>query len=98
MDEQKSCQDCSTKNSCQDVYCEIGKKKGQSIVIKAVTALLLPMLVFITTLVATEKILKTQLNIENKEMQTIIVFLTAIAVTAIAVIIIKVINKKTNNE
>ncbi|MCK5226334.1 MAG: hypothetical protein KAQ89_06410 [Planctomycetes bacterium] len=94
MEQQKSCENCSTKNSCQDVYCEIGKKKGPSIVIKAVTALLLPMLVFIATLVATEKILKTQLNIENKEIQTIVAFLAAIVVTAIAVVIIKVINKK----
>ncbi|MCK4913114.1 MAG: hypothetical protein KAS69_00765 [Planctomycetes bacterium] len=92
MEQQKSCENCSTKNSCQDVYCEIGKKKGPSIVIKAVTALLLPMLVFIATLVAAEKILKTK--IESQEIQTIIVFLTAIIITLAVVMIIKVINKK----
>ena len=92
MDTQKACENCSTKNSCQDVYCEIGKKKGPSIVIKAVTALLLPMLVFIATLVAAEKILKTK--IESQEIQTIIVFLTAIIITLAVVMIIKVINKK----
>ena len=92
MEQQKSCENCSTKNSCQDVYCEIGKKKGPSIVIKAVTALLLPLLVFIATLVAAEKILKTK--IESQEIQTIIVFLTAIIIKLAVVMIIKVINKK----
>ena len=57
MAEQKYCQDCIQKHNCQQIYEKLANTKGRSVVFKAVAAFLLPILVFIITLVIFEKIL-----------------------------------------
>ena len=53
--------------------------KSPSVVIKVVFAFLLPLVVFIAALVASEKILAGIIN--SKEAQTVLSFLLALAVT-----------------
>jgi hypothetical protein len=92
MTQQKFCQDCDQKHDCQEVYQQLGKTKGPSVVCKVVVAFLLPLMVFIASLAASEKILAGIIN--SKEAQTVLSFLLALAVTSVSILIIKAINRK----
>ncbi len=88
MDEQEFCQECNQRNKCQDVYRQLGNNKSPSVVFKVVIAFLLPLIVFIAALIASEKILAEIIN--SKEAQTVLSFLLALAVTSVSILIIKV--------
>ena len=92
MREQRFCQDCKQKNDCQEAYQQLGKAKGPSVVPKVVFAFLLPLIVFIVSLAASEKILSKTVN--TKQMLTVFSLLTATAVTFACILTIKAINKK----
>jgi len=92
MTQQKFCQDCSQKHNCQEVYRQLGNSKGSSVVFKTVVAFLLPLLVFIAVLAASEKILAKAIN--SKEVQTVLSFLLALTVASAVVLVTKAMNKK----
>jgi hypothetical protein len=94
MAQQKSCQECNQKHRCQEIYQQLGKAQGPSVVFKAVVAFLLPISIFIASLAAFEKILAGTTDI--KELRIALNFLLALLVTLAAVLIIKVINKHFN--
>jgi len=91
MAELKSCQECDQKHKCQEIYQQLGKAQGPSVVFKAVVAFLLPILIFIASLAAFEGILVRITDI--KELRIALDFLLALSVTLAMVLIIKVINK-----
>jgi len=91
MDQLKFCQECNQRNKCQETYQQLGKAEGSSVTFKVVAAFLIPILVFITSLVIFEHILAGM--IETKELRIAFDFLLAMAVTLAVVLIIKVINK-----
>lgn len=70
----------------------MGNTKNPSVVFKVVIAFLVPMIVFIASLVIFDHILAKVMN--NKEAQTALSFLLALSVTFVAVLVIKAINKK----
>ena len=92
MDEQKFCQECGQRHECREVYQKLGNTKGPSVVLKAVVAFLLPILVFIGSLAASEKILSGIIN--SKEAQTVLSFLLALAVTFVCIFVLKAINRQ----
>ena len=92
MREQKFCQECNQKQNCQELYRQLGEAKGPSVVPKVVFAFLLPLIVFIASLAASEKILSKTVN--TKQLQTIFSLLAATAVTFACILTIKAINKK----
>jgi len=92
MSQQKFCQNCDQRNKCQDVYQQLGKAKGPSVALKVVAAFLLPLVVFIASLVAFERILAGV--IDTKGSQTVLGFLLALSAALICVLIIKAINKR----
>ena len=92
MAQQKFCQDCSQRHDCRDVYQQLGKAEGPSVVFKVVAAFLVPMVVFITSLVVFDHILAKVIN--RKEAQTALSFLLALSATAVCILIIKVINRQ----
>jgi len=96
MAEQEFCQECNQRNKCQDVYRQLGSTKSSSVALKAVIAFLLPLIVFIAALVASEKILAGIIN--SKEAQTALSFLLALAVTSVSILIIKVINRQLSKD
>ena len=96
MVKQELCQSCFYKNDCQKVYEHLGKAEGPAIAWKAVTAFLIPLLVFITGLSVFEWIWDDLL--ENKEFQTAISFLLALFVTAVLILTIKKTSKKFNKD
>jgi hypothetical protein len=55
MDQQ--CKNCGQKDSCKEVFKELGSLKKPSILLKVVQAFLLPLIFFIIALAAAEKVL-----------------------------------------
>jgi len=92
MDEQKFCQECNQKHDCREVYRQLGNNKSPSVAFKVVIAFLLPLVVFITALAASEKILSVIIN--SKEAQTVLSLLLALAVTFVCIFVLKAINRQ----
>jgi len=86
------CQGCSHRQDCQKIYQNLSNYKGSSIVLKVIVAFLLPIMVFIASLAAFERILAEAIDI--KELRTALSFLLALLVTFAVMLIIKVINGK----
>jgi len=57
MSQQKLCQECNQRHQCQEVYRQLGKAQGPSVVFKVIVAFLLPLVVFIAALAIFEEIL-----------------------------------------
>lgn len=92
MFQQKFCQECNQKRNCKEVYQQLGKAGGPSVVIKTIVAFLLPLVVFIAALAIFKAILAGIIN--SKEAQTALSFLLALSVTFVAVLVIKMIGKQ----
>jgi len=92
MDELKFCQQCNQRHKCQEVYRQLGKTEGPSVVFKVVVAFLLPLVVFIGALAAFEGILAGAIN--SKEMRTALSFLLALPVTFVCIFVLKAINRQ----
>ena len=88
MIQQRFCQQCSQRHNCQDVYKRFGNSKGPSIVSKVVAAFLLPLLVFIISLAAFERILAETVSAEW--LRTALAFLSAASVTFVLILVVKV--------
>ncbi len=91
MDEQKVCQGCNYKSRCQEVYEKLGKIHGQSVVLKVLAAFLLPIVVFIGCLAASDRILAEVIH--SKGAQTVVGLLLALLATCICILITRLINK-----
>lgn len=83
----KFCRECSQKHHCQDIYQQIGKTEGPSVAFKAIIAFLLPIMVFIVSLVISERILIKVIDI--KRLRIALDFLLALSVTLAIVLINK---------
>ena len=92
MAQEKFCQDCNQKHDCRKIYEQLGNVKGPSVVFKVIVAFLLPVVVFIASLVAFERILAGV--IDTKGSQTVLGFLLALSAALVCVLIIKAINKR----
>lgn len=92
MDELKFCQQCNQRHKCQEVYRQLGKTEGPSVVFKVVVAFLLPLVVFIGALAAFEGILAGAIN--SKEMRTALSFLLALSVTFVCIFVLKAISRQ----
>ncbi|MHC4544407.1 MAG: hypothetical protein ACYTDW_13815 [Planctomycetota bacterium] len=91
MAEEKFCQGCHQKHRCQEVYEHLSKIGGTPVVFKAVVAFLLPIVVFISCLVAFEWLLAELTT--SKGVQTVVGFLLALTVSGICILIVKTINR-----
>ncbi len=57
MTQQDSCDSCSQKHDCREVYNRVGNAPGPSITIDVCLAFLLPLVVFVASLAIAQKIL-----------------------------------------
>jgi len=96
MAQEKFCQECNQRHECRDVYQQLGKAEGPSVVFKVVAAFLLPLMVFIAALAASEKILAKTIN--SKEVQTALSFLLALSVTFVCIFVLKAINRQLSKD
>jgi len=92
MAQQRFCQECNQRHNCQEIYEQLGNTKSPSVALKVVAAFLLPVMVFIASLVAFERILAGV--IDTKGSQTVLGFLLALSAALVCVLIIKAINKR----
>ncbi len=92
MAEQEICHDCERMHDCKEVFLQMGGNGGPSIAVKVVIVFLLPILVFIISLVIFEEILAGVIS--NQRVQTVLSLLPALLVTFIFIIIVRMINKR----
>jgi hypothetical protein len=90
MNKQDFCESCNQKHTCQEAYRQLGKARGPSVVPKVVAAFLLPMVVFIASLVVFDHVLAKAIN--AKELQTALGFLLALSVTFVLILITRGVN------
>jgi len=95
MGEQKFCENCTQNHDCQKVYQQLGDIEGPSVVIKAIVAFLLPLVVFIVSLAVFQEILGNAIS--SKRMQTALSLLSALLVTFVCILIVRVINRTRTN-
>jgi len=94
MVQQKFCRECNQRHNCQKIYEQLGNTKSPSVALKIVAAFLLPVMVFIASLVAFEKILAGV--IDTKGLQTVFSVLLAIGAVFVCILITKAINRRFN--
>jgi hypothetical protein len=89
MDEQKFCQGCDQEHNCEKLYKKLGDVQGPSIVFEAIIAFVLPIVVFVASLIVFDKILAGAVG--SKHMQIAISCLLALLVTSVLMLGIKLI-------
>ncbi len=85
------CQGCGQRKSCLQLYRQIGRLKGPSVVSMVIVAFLLPMALFIAMIATIDRLLAKTAT--AKELSTAISFIAALAVTFIFILAIKKISK-----
>lgn len=105
MIQKEFCQDCQQQHDCREVYRRLGHATCPSIFNKVIVAFLLPLIVFIVSLAVLNKIFAaTGQNLlspsgdgipaNGGQLQTAVSFFAAILITALCVLITRIINKK----
>jgi anaerobic C4-dicarboxylate transporter len=92
MSEQEICKSCSQKATCKEVYRALGSQKGPSVGFRSFFAFLVPIVVFIVALAVFEEFLPRW--IESQLIRKLAGFIAALAVAAISVLVVRVINRK----
>jgi uncharacterized membrane protein YoaK (UPF0700 family) len=87
MTQQKSCRQCGQRYSCQDVYRHLASNDASSLVSRSIIAFLLPIAVFIVSLVVLQELLDKAIN--SKAMITALSFLLALLPVFVYLLIIK---------
>jgi len=88
MSEQEFCRYCQERHECQEIYRQLGQAKGPSVFFKVVAAFLVPLVVFIGSLVVFEVILAKLVN--SGALKTGISLALALSVTFVFISAIKV--------
>lgn len=96
MVQQKFCQECNQAHKCQEVYEQLGKAEGRSVVLKVVLAFLLPVLIFIGLLAGFERLLAGW--IDAKELRTAVSFLLAVLGTLALILGIRAANRRLSKD
>ena len=82
------CGDCAQKHDCKSIYEHLGKTQGPSIVMRVVSAFLVPLVLFIVSLAAwfetSSKLLK------NEALRTLLGILAAVAVVGLYLLILTI--------
>ncbi len=96
MTEQNICEDCNQKHDCQRIYEQLGEVEGPSVVIKVIVAFLLPLVVFIVSLAVFQEIFVRAIS--SQRLQAALSLLTALVVTFICILIIRVVNRRVGQD
>lgn len=91
-DDERFCSSCLERPNCKKIYQQLANAKGPSVALKALGAFLVPIAVFIGSLVIFQEIFAGIINDENT--LTAASFAVAAAITVIFILIVKAINSK----
>ncbi len=89
MSEQEFCRYCQERHKCREIYRQLGEAEGPSVFFKVVAAFLVPLVVFIGSLVVFEGILAKVVN--AGALKTGISLVLALSVTFVCILAIKVV-------
>jgi len=92
MQKKNLCPDCTQSHNCGKVYQQLADTKVPSIVIKAVTAFLLPIIIFIAGLALLEDIFVQYIQTEN--LRLIVCCLLAAGAAFCCVLITRAVNHR----
>jgi hypothetical protein len=81
------CDGCQQQNHCREVYAKLGQNKGPNIALKAVTAFVVPIAVFVAAALLAENLLKNK--IENASLMVLIQLATGLAAAGLVVFMIR---------
>lgn len=93
MPEDNKCQSCPERQSCKEVYRQLGQSEGPPVTLNVVIAFVLPLVIFITCLAAGLAIVK---KINQNLPAAPISLAIALLVTALYVVLASLIVKKRN--
>ncbi len=89
MSEQEFCRYCQERHKCREIYRQLGEAEGPSVFFKVVAAFLVPLVVFIGSLVVFEGILAKVVN--AGALKTGISLVLALTATFVCILAIKVV-------
>ena len=89
MVHEEGCQGCIQRHNCREMYGKLGDSEGPSVTLGAVIAFLIPIVVFITSLVAAERI--AGYFAASATVQTVIGLTVALGITSVWVLVARVI-------
>ncbi len=92
MTNQPLCDQCNQKQSCKDLYQKLGQDKGPSVTRAVLAAFLLPIVVFIAALAASQHFLVAAAL--SPGLQTIVSLLIAVLAALSCVFITKAVNTR----
>jgi membrane protein YdbS with pleckstrin-like domain len=85
--DQQQCQDCGMKDHCQEVYKKLGESNAPNVLTKVILAFLLPLILFICSIVVGEGLLIEKL--ESKTAVDAAAFVFAVAIVLLYVLTLK---------
>lgn len=91
MVQQDRCQQCSQRQNCGELYEQLGKSEGASIVKKVVIAFLLPLVVFISSLAVFERIFSGVVS--AGQAQSALSLVSALLLTLVCILLTKVLSR-----
>ena len=94
--EEKNCQGCRYRHTCEEVYNKLGHSRAGPVSLKIILAFLLPLIVFITSIAFFERIFSRALNAEWLVM--LLSLFTAVSITLVSTLIVKKIYNKSNKK
>ena len=95
MPDEDKCQSCESRDSCKEIYKQVGSSSEPSVTFRVLIAFLLPIAVFIIVLAISEKMLASKLN--SQAAVTAISVITAVFITGLVVFIVRALVKKLVN-
>ena len=92
MTQQKLCQQCNQRQDCGQVYEQMGKSEGPSVVKKVILAFLLPLVVFTVSLAVFERMFSGV--IIAGQVQSALSFAAALSLTFVCMLLTKAIYRQ----
>ena len=92
--EEKNCQGCRYRHTCEEVYNKLGHSKACPVTLKIILAFLLPLIVFIASIALFERIFSRALNAEW--LVLILSLFTAVSITLVLASVVKKLYNKFN--
>lgn len=92
MESQRFCQDCIQKHDCKRIYEQLGDSPGESVTFKVILAFLLPLIIFIVSLIVSDRLFAGAIKTEGLQMA--LSLLLALLMTFVYVLITRVMSKQ----
>jgi hypothetical protein len=90
------CDGCEQQNHCREVYAKLGQNKGPNIALKAVTAFVVPIAVFVAAALLIQNLLKN--IVKNASLLVLIQLATGLAAAGIVVFMIRRFSRRSDSE